>query len=726
MTRSLAAWAYPSASRRDIRLDLLRGYAVFAMICDHVAGISWFSPLTGANRFVTSAAEGFVLLAGLVIGMVYGPRIAQSGWSSAADPILRRAAVLYGVTVGLTLLFVGLFELTSLKLWLDRAYGLGLTDPIQLIVGTFTLHFVYHGTDILLLYCILIAVAPLILLALLRGYWLSVLGLSWLIWLGHQFYPTEVMIPWTVTNAYYFPVAAWQVIFVNALLVGYYRDRVNGALGRVPILGWLAIFLAGVAMLVLIQRAHDRGQLAAWPVLGRLAGDLYFVAFDKPSVAIGRLIASVIVAGFAYSLVTVFWVPIRRVLGWILLPLGTNSLRAYGTHLIMIVVVYNVDVIARLYDRSRTGNTILQIITLGLTLLIIVGWGWLERNVGWELAPNALPTLLAHRRGRALVLSISSFLFGTAIITALVAGPVRASRPADPMAPTADAGLLRYVPPGVARDEPLTVLLVLHGDDQTGPDAAGPLLEEAARQRWAVVAPTIAYGDWSDPDQVTDDTLTSLPLLRSLVSQERWDNQPVSPRILILGEGRGAHTALAFSLFYPDDTAAVATVGPAPCIVPATARTETRDAPALPFPYGISDIEQYVGDGLDEDDMADTGLWLGVVADESVDAGACPWGALAGRGPDDRARTFADLVRRVGAHVDVRTVPPPTDLADLTGEALRFLTARAAGSSLTQPVGERLARPQAACRLACLLDCHRPDSQTVTESTILAAALAGQ
>ena len=99
------------------------------MICDHVAGISWFSPVTGANRFVTSAAEGFVLLAGLVIGLVYGPRIARSGWSAAADPILRRAAVLYGVTVGLTLLFVGLFQFTELKLWLDRAYGLGLDRP---------------------------------------------------------------------------------------------------------------------------------------------------------------------------------------------------------------------------------------------------------------------------------------------------------------------------------------------------------------------------------------------------------------------------------------------------------------------------------------------------------------------------------------------------------------------------------------------------------------------
>jgi hypothetical protein len=501
------------------------------------------------------------------------------------------------------------------------------------------------------------------------------------------------MIPWTVTNAYYFPVAAWQVIFVNAMVVGYYRERLSGLLRRLPALGWLGIFSFGLAALILIQRAHDRGQLAAWPILGHLAGDLYFEVFDKPSVAIGRLIASVIMAGFAYSLVTVFWVPLRRTLGWFFLTLGTNSLRAYGTHLIMIVVVYNIDPIARLYDRSRTGNTLLQIVTLGLTYVIIVGWAWLERNVGWELAPSALPTLLTQPRQRAALLSISSLLFVVAVGTAIVAGPVRASRPANPAAPLADAGLLRYVPPGAVADQPLTVLLVLHGDNQTGPDVARPLLDAAAQQHWAVVAPTLAYGNWNDPEQVTADTLTDLPLLRGLVAEDSWGDQAVNPRILIFGEGRGAHTALAFSLFYPDDTAAVATVGPSPCIVPATDQTETQDAPALPFPYGVSDIEQYVGDDLDGDDLANTNLWLGVASGGDVDTGHCAWGALAGRSPEERARTFAGLIRRVGARADVDVATPPTDLAALTTEALDFLKTQS-GVAVHAPDGNApLARP---------------------------------
>src|SRR5678809_1033920 len=48
MNWKLDDWRYPATERRDSRLDLLRGFAVFAMICDHVAGVSWFSPVTGA------------------------------------------------------------------------------------------------------------------------------------------------------------------------------------------------------------------------------------------------------------------------------------------------------------------------------------------------------------------------------------------------------------------------------------------------------------------------------------------------------------------------------------------------------------------------------------------------------------------------------------------------------------------------------------------------------
>src|SRR5215218_9537606 len=68
---------------RDPRFDLLRGYCVFAMIVDHVGGTSWLYALTGGNRGPVTAAEGFVFLSGLVLGIVSRRRVSRDGLRAA-------------------------------------------------------------------------------------------------------------------------------------------------------------------------------------------------------------------------------------------------------------------------------------------------------------------------------------------------------------------------------------------------------------------------------------------------------------------------------------------------------------------------------------------------------------------------------------------------------------------------------------------------------------------
>jgi hypothetical protein len=118
--------------------------------------------------------------------------------------------------------------------------------------------------------------------------------------------------------------------------------------------------------------------------------------------------------------------------------------------------------------------------------------------------------------------------------------------------------------------------------------------------------------------------------------------------------------------------------------MPAIDETETQEVPALPFPFGISDLEQYGGDDIDEDDMASLALWLGVTSTDDVDTGACAWGALAGRPPEERARTFASLVRRVGAKAEV-AIAPTAELAELREGAIRFLEAQTSASTHARP-----------------------------------------
>src|SRR5512140_3466367 len=102
---TLLSWKYPAQERRDLRLDLLRGCAVLVMVVDHFGGSSWLYLITGNNNFFTSGAEAFVLISGMVVGIVYGAMARRDGLRVAARKALERALTLYKLTIALTLLF---------------------------------------------------------------------------------------------------------------------------------------------------------------------------------------------------------------------------------------------------------------------------------------------------------------------------------------------------------------------------------------------------------------------------------------------------------------------------------------------------------------------------------------------------------------------------------------------------------------------------------------------
>src|SRR5204862_5881584 len=114
-----------TAAGRDERLDLLRGVAVIAMVVDHVGGASFLYALSGGNRFYTSAAEGFIFISGLVMGLVYQRLIERDGLGAPLRRAIERAVTLYLVTITLTLLFIPISELLRLH-W---AQGVDFSDP---------------------------------------------------------------------------------------------------------------------------------------------------------------------------------------------------------------------------------------------------------------------------------------------------------------------------------------------------------------------------------------------------------------------------------------------------------------------------------------------------------------------------------------------------------------------------------------------------------------------
>ena len=163
---SATRWgAYRPTGSRDLRLDFLRGFAVLAMVVDHIGGPSWLYAITGGNKFYTSAAEGFIFISGLLIGVVYGRLVRRDGFVVGMRKALDRAVVLYLLTVGVTLPLLVLSELLDLP-W---ATGVYFTDPLAVVIGVLTLHRTYYLIDVMVLYTLLLAVAPLAFYVLTQG-----------------------------------------------------------------------------------------------------------------------------------------------------------------------------------------------------------------------------------------------------------------------------------------------------------------------------------------------------------------------------------------------------------------------------------------------------------------------------------------------------------------------------------------------------------------------------
>ena len=77
------------------------------MVADHIGGErSWLYAITGGDAFFVSAAEVFVFISGLLMGIIYAGVIARQGLGAALMKSLQRAWTLYLMTVTLTLTFM--------------------------------------------------------------------------------------------------------------------------------------------------------------------------------------------------------------------------------------------------------------------------------------------------------------------------------------------------------------------------------------------------------------------------------------------------------------------------------------------------------------------------------------------------------------------------------------------------------------------------------------------
>lgn len=472
---------YLSHEGRDLRIDLIRGYFVFAMIVDHVRGASPLYLITGGNRFYTSAAEGFILTSGLVAGLVYRRLIKRDGLAPALVKVLNRAFTLFLLTVGLTLLFTVFSEFAALP-W---AQGINFSNPVDWVLNVFTLHRTYYLVDVMLLYTVLFVLSPLALLLLEQGKWYYVLLPSALLYIIYQFYPQAVMLPWQIEGNYLFNFSAWQVLFFGGLVMGFHQERIPTMGCRTTRVG---IVLTGVLTVALIAAFYlidtptslTPSEIATGsPIPQETRLWLQDNLFSKTDLRPGRLLASAMVFGFLFFAITHFWKPINKGIGWLFLPLGQYALYGYTAH---VAVVGLVALVLAPFKLPYPGPQWLNLLIQVASVLLI--WFMAKRQLitpnprtrrWWNLSPVVMGVALV-----ALFSALPSDAFpalsaeNTAPVTSQARVPSRYGTPV-PRQPATGAA--------TPTPEPVAQSVTLPGTDILSSPWLGPTLG-TVRERW--------------------------------------------------------------------------------------------------------------------------------------------------------------------------------------------------------------------------------------------------
>ncbi|MFE4544719.1 OpgC domain-containing protein [Arthrobacter sp. NPDC056727] len=360
-----AGWAYGDPSSRDSRVDFLRGLAIVFVVVNHVGMTSLFQLFTQEALGFVSGAELFVLFSGLVLGMVFGPRVKDS-FGDVVDHTTKRAGKLYATAL-VVLLAVFVISLVpainadTLTSFVDqgtgaagrggagRSYDLyaGMDSLLQfpvapeVIPGILLLQFGPWQFNVMGLYVILLLASPLVLWALSRGKSVWVLAATTALYAVGTTFRIRLL-PSEFEDS--FPLLVWQVLFIVGMVAGYHRHRIIAWLAAHP---WVVVastvLAAGLAFLAwgnpYLANSFDV-RVAILPDTAYRA--LYDAYFGRTYLGVGRLLNVLVLVVAAYALLTAYWKPVHRALGWFLIPLGRATLYVFIIHVALIAVIANI------------------------------------------------------------------------------------------------------------------------------------------------------------------------------------------------------------------------------------------------------------------------------------------------------------------------------------------------------------------------------------------------
>jgi hypothetical protein len=231
---------------RDLRLDLFRGLANWAIFLDHIPH-EVMNAITTRNYGFSDAADLFVFISGYTAAFVFGRIMIERGYAAAAARLVRRVFELYAAHIIVVAVYVAVIA------WFSHEFrdpddltqfnvAVFISKPLHEFIQALALRYRPVNLDVLPLYIVLLGTfAPAL--------WLMVrkptptLVCSLVIYFAARHFGWNL--PSSRTGVWYFNPFAWQLLFFLGAWIA-----LGGAQAIQPIIRTRTVFWLVIAYLM--------------------------------------------------------------------------------------------------------------------------------------------------------------------------------------------------------------------------------------------------------------------------------------------------------------------------------------------------------------------------------------------------------------------------------------------------------------------------------------------
>jgi hypothetical protein len=358
---------------RDLRLDLFRGVANWAIYLDHIPDnvVNW---VTTRNYGFSDAADLFVFISGYTASFVYARMMLERGFIVGATRLTKRVWQLYMAHIILFVIYIASISYLALRFGdselVNEFNVVGLIDNATetLRQGLF-LKFKPVNLDVLPLYIVLMGLFPPVLWLMLRQpNWTMVAAI--VLWLVSR--QTGWNLPAYPVGTWYFNPFAWQVLFIFGAWCALGGARQSAAVIMHPATLWFCIAYMILALVMTMA--------GKFPAFGDLFPQWLYSTFnpnDKTNLAPYRFLHFVVIVILVIRFVPKDWPGLEWKIFDPLVVCGQQSLAVFCVGVFL-------SFVAHFQLTMSSGSLLAQIFVsvTGIAIMTIVAYyiSWSKRQ----------------------------------------------------------------------------------------------------------------------------------------------------------------------------------------------------------------------------------------------------------------------------------------------------------------------------------------------------------